>query len=342
MPWNGTGTYTRGYASWTSDATNGLPISATKFDTEDNDFAAGIQNCLTIDNQNKPNATLTWAQTLALTKGTDSTVLSIGRTGGNNSPSLAWSVADAANSITATLNTGNPVWVITSGAYSFGNATDDPSFSFTGKGLISTVGATNTPALTLASGSAQSAYIDFSINGTPKALVGSSGSTGNIIGGDAAGDFGIATTGTGNINFSVNGSTSICAQFNSTTNALKITDNAASSTLWPVGYLGLPQTQQNTNYTTVLSDQAKQICHTSGTAHTFTIAANASVAYPTGTVLHFVNLPGSGILTIAITSDTMTLVPAGSTGSRTLTAPGVATAEKVGPTTWLIYGSNLT
>lgn len=341
MPWSGTGIYTRGYASWTADATNGLPISATKFDTEDNDFAAGIQNCLTIDNQNKPNASLTWAQALALTKGSDSTVFSIARTGGTNNPSLVWSVNDSADAVTAALNTGNSAFTIIPSAYTFGNVTDNPSFSFLGKGLTSTVAAANTPALGLLSGSAQSAYQYFSVGGAVKALCGVSGATGNLIGGDAAGDFDLTTFGTGNINFSVNASASFCAQISAALNALKISDNAASPTLFQAGYMNLPQNTQAGNYAIVLADQAKQLIHSSGSAHTYTIPANASVPYPTGTILHFVNPPGSGSLTIAITSDTLTFSPSGATGSRTVTAPGVGTAEKIGATSWLFYGINV-
>lgn len=108
MSWNGTGTYTRAHASWTNDATNGLAISATSFDAEDNDFAAGIQNCLTIDNQNKPNAALTWglgsSQIMALTRGSDGTIFSVARTGGSNNPSLGISATDSSHTISIVLN----------------------------------------------------------------------------------------------------------------------------------------------------------------------------------------------------------------------------------------------
>jgi hypothetical protein len=90
MSWNGSGVYSRGYASWTNDATNNLPISATKFDTEDNDFAAGINNCLTKDGQNSPTAALTWtianASPLNLLRQTDGVTFSVGRSGGSNNP----------------------------------------------------------------------------------------------------------------------------------------------------------------------------------------------------------------------------------------------------------------
>lgn len=340
MPWNGTGTYTRGYASWTSDATNGLPISATKFDTEDNDFAAGIQNCLTIDGQNKPNATLTWAQALALTKGTDSTVFSVARTGGTNNPALSWVLTDSTNAVSILLNTGNSALAFTPSGYNFGNATDLPAFNFTGSGIVSNVEAIGVTALVLNGFAAGISAMGFQINAVSKGFLGAVGATNQLVTGSAAGDM-VVRAQSGNVWFTVDGGTSIKAGLTSG-GIWEISDNAASPTLFPAGYLGLPQNPQTTNYGFLLSDRAKQVLHNSGSAHTFTIPANASIPYNIGDVLHIVNPPGGGALTIAITTDTMTLVPAGSTGSRTLTSPGVATAEKISSTTWLIYGSNLT
>lgn len=110
-----------------------------------------------------------------------------------------------------------------------------------------------------------------------------------------------------------------------------------------VGYLEIPQNSQSTAYTTVLSDGGKHILHPSAdtTARTFTIPANASVAYPIGTAITFVNQNAAGVLTIAITSDTMRLAGAGLTGSRTLAANGTATALKLTATEWIISGTNL-
>lgn len=105
MSWNGAGVYTRGYPSWSNDAANNLPISATKFDTEDNDFAAGINNCLTKDGQNSPTAALTWtvsaAAPLTLLRQTDGTVFSFGRSSGTNNPVVQMQVTDG---VGATLN----------------------------------------------------------------------------------------------------------------------------------------------------------------------------------------------------------------------------------------------
>ena len=111
-----------------------------------------------------------------------------------------------------------------------------------------------------------------------------------------------------------------------------------------VGYITVPQNSQSAAYTTVLSDAGKHIFHPSAdtTARTFTIPANASVAYPIGTGITFINQNAAGVVTIAITTDTMRLAGAGTVGSRTLAANGIATAIKVTATEWIISGSGLT
>lgn len=111
-----------------------------------------------------------------------------------------------------------------------------------------------------------------------------------------------------------------------------------------VGYLEIPQNSQSAAYTLVLTDSGKHILHPSAdtTARTFTIPANASVAYPIGTAITFVNQNAAGVVTIAITTDTMRLAGAGTTGSRTLAANGVATAIKLTATEWIISGTGIT
>ena len=73
---------------------------------------------------------------------------------------------------------------------------------------------------------------------------------------------------------------------------------------------------------------------------TITIPANASVAFPIGTMLLFIN-SGGGTMSIAITTDTMTLASTVNTGTRSLIANGMATATKLTATTWLISGAGL-
>ena len=110
-----------------------------------------------------------------------------------------------------------------------------------------------------------------------------------------------------------------------------------------VGFKNIPQNSQSAAYTLVLGDAGKHIFHPSTDANvrTFTIPANSSVAYPIGTAITFINMT-SQVVTIAITSDTMYLSAAGTTGSRSLAQYGSATAIKMTSTTWLISGSGLT
>jgi hypothetical protein len=105
----------------------------------------------------------------------------------------------------------------------------------------------------------------------------------------------------------------------------------------------IPQNSQSTAYTLVLSDKGKHILHPTAdtTARTFTIPANSSVPYAVGTALTFINQNAAGVVTIAITADTMRLAGAGTTGSRTLAANGLATAIKIASTEWIISGAGL-
>jgi hypothetical protein len=111
-----------------------------------------------------------------------------------------------------------------------------------------------------------------------------------------------------------------------------------------VGFRTIPQNSQSAAYTLVLADSGKHILHPSAdtTARTFTIPANSSVAFPIGTAITFINQNAAGVVTIAITTDTMRLSPAGTTGSRTLAANGSATCVKITSTEWIISGSGLT
>jgi hypothetical protein len=105
------------------------------------------------------------------------------------------------------------------------------------------------------------------------------------------------------------------------------------------GYPGIPVLDVATAYTTLSGDRNTLLRHpsTDNNARTITIDSNANVAYPVGTFLVFVN--EINVLTIAITSDTLTLMGANTTGSKTLAAGNVATAVKVTTTKWVISGS---
>jgi len=118
-----------------------------------------------------------------------------------------------------------------------------------------------------------------------------------------------------------------------------IPDNAPSSTNFAVGYRDAPQNSKTASYELILSDAGKSVVM-NGSSLTLTIPANSATAFPIGTVILVINLNASA-LSIAITSDTLTLVNSTTTGTRTLAQNGVATCIKVGATSWFISGAGL-
>jgi len=105
------------------------------------------------------------------------------------------------------------------------------------------------------------------------------------------------------------------------------------------GYRGTILNTQDTNYTLVLGDSGKTIYHTSASTHTYTIPANASVAYPIGTIIQIENENAGGNVTLAITTDTLRWES--STGSRTIAANGSASIKKVTATLWRLVGTGI-
>jgi hypothetical protein len=120
-------------------------------------------------------------------------------------------------------------------------------------------------------------------------------------------------------------------------------DNGTGLVSGSPGFRNIPQNSQSANYTTVAADSGKHILHPAADANarTFTIDSNANVAYPVGTAITFIN-ETSQVLSIAITSDTLTLGGSTTTGTRSLAQNGVATAVKVTSTKWIISGTGLT
>lgn len=99
--------------------------------------------------------------------------------------------------------------------------------------------------------------------------------------------------------------------------------------------------EQNGDYTLVLGDKGKTISKVSGGAgETYTIPANSAVAFPIGTLIG-INNDGSGALTVAITTDTLTWAKDNTTGSRTLADGASAVIHKTTATSWKLSGSAL-
>lgn len=98
----------------------------------------------------------------------------------------------------------------------------------------------------------------------------------------------------------------------------------------------------STGYTFVLEDAGKGFVNPAGGgAVTWTIPANASVAYPIGTVITISVENGAGNVTVQLTSDTMRLAGTGVTGTKTITANGSANFVKISATGWLVSGVNV-
>jgi hypothetical protein len=132
---------------------------------------------------------------------------------------------------------------------------------------------------------------------------------------------------------------------NVTISSGNVTANVANSTIDgsnTVGYLTVPQNSQNGSYNVLLADTGRHLYHPIGqAAATYTIPANSNVAFAVGAALTFINLSANAV-TVAVTTDTMYLSSAGTTGNRTLAQYGIATAVKITSTSWIISGSGLT
>lgn len=153
------------------------------------------------------------------------------------------------------------------------------------------------------------------------------------------------TSGANSLTLTTSGSTNVTLPTSGTLIAGGSSPTLGSLTLTgdiTIAGSSIPQNSQSTGYTLVASDANKHILHPTAdnNPRTFTIPANASVAYAIGTAITFVNQINT--LTIAITSDTLTMAGTGTTGSRTLAAAGVATALKIASTSWIISGTGLT
>lgn len=99
-------------------------------------------------------------------------------------------------------------------------------------------------------------------------------------------------------------------------------------------------TTHDAAYTFVLADANTTIYHSEATtARTYTIPANSSVAYPVGTVICIYNGAGTGNITLAITTDTLSRADGtAGTGSRTITADSAVSITKITSTLWIIQG----
>lgn len=91
--------------------------------------------------------------------------------------------------------------------------------------------------------------------------------------------------------------------------------------------------QTGTTYGFVLSDAGKFVTGSNAGAITFTVPANASVAFPVGTRIDICQL-GAGQITVAITTDTLVSTP----GLKLRAQYSCATLVKLTSTSWVLTG----
>lgn len=168
---------------------------------------------------------------------------------------------------------------------------------------------------------------------------------GAIVTGDASGVLGLQGAGNTGISISATGVPTLTTPVLGTPTSGTLSNCTVDGTN-AVGFRVIPQNAQAGSYTLVLADSGKHIYHALGDgAATYTIPAASSVAFPLGTAITFINLSATSV-SIAITTDTMYLSSAGTTGTRTLAQYGSATAVKVSGLSssgiWVISGSGLT
>ena len=224
-----------------------------------------------------------------------------------------------------------PTWT---GAHTFQPASGTTAISVNSAGVSDV-------AVNINGAASGQAAIAWFVSAAVKAFTMIAGATGQGVAGSAAGDFVVRTQG-GAVRFSNNSgaATQVFIPGNTNSNALQVVDDAG--TLQTVGWRDMPPTGNGASYTLVMADRGKSLFQNSASANTVTIPANASVAFPVGTVVSIFNNPfAAGTTTVAITSDTLS-VPGLGTGSRTLPPGAMLTIQKVAATLWMGAGAGIT
>ena len=159
---------------------------------------------------------------------------------------------------------------------------------------------------------------------------------------DLTGTLGVANGGTGAATLTANnvllgnGTSAVQTVAPGTSGNLLTSNGTSWVSSAPSSGVSFPQNSQSANYTLVLGDAGKQIFHPAADANvrTYTIPANASVAFPIGTVVLFTVENGGTTVGVVITSDTL-VYGNGTTGSISVPANQTLMAIKVTATKWM-------
>lgn len=118
--------------------------------------------------------------------------------------------------------------------------------------------------------------------------------------------------------------------------------DTSSSSLFSVGYKGIPISSKSADYGLVLADNGTCIYHpiADDNPRTITIPAEGSINFPLGASITIYN--DQNTLSLAITSDVLVWLPTGTTGTRTIAEFGQCTIVKVASARWTVSGVGLT
>lgn len=177
---NGSGTYVRNF-NWVNDKTNGINITASRFDTEDNGYATGLSSVICKDGQTTCSAVIPFAQGVSVAAGSASApgLAIIGNTGsGLYQPTTGQiGIAAASSGVALFTSTGLNATNIGATTPGTGNFTTLTATSIVGPISANAVGkvAVTQPAtgstITVVDGKTLTANHTFTINGGDSAVL---------------------------------------------------------------------------------------------------------------------------------------------------------------------------
>jgi hypothetical protein len=173
---------------------------------------------------------------------------------------------------------------------------------------------------------------------TGKVKIGNGSTAWNSLGYTGAGDIEGVTAGTGLSGGGTSGTVTVSID-TSVTADLTTAQTLTNKTLTDPK-INLAFDAETASYTAVLANNGQVVTMDNGSANTFSIPTNASVAFPIGTQINVLQI-GAGQTTIqAVTSGTTTVLSTGATAAapKLRVRYSAATCLKAGTDLWYVFG----